>query len=155
MKSLILPTCLLITSFSATAGDKIFTYLVEKDLPHYEKSKFYSAGVDLYFSDATTPEVMEVLDTQSFARRSMIPIRKDRDDTDKILSAKQHSLCKYVFSSTLQRMKQHAATVGADAIINIKSNYGDIEHDDDKEYQCIKGYLLTAVALKGDYVKLK
>ncbi len=142
-------------STNVMAVDQVEVFDIDVALRYYKKSKIYSGGVVLHFGDSSNIEIEEKFDTQSFARRTATSVQKERDDSDKDIRAKFQAICSYVFSSVIYRMKQHALEKGADAIINIVTNYKNIKHDDASEYQCVKGAFLTAVALKGDYVKLK
>ncbi len=63
--------------------------------------------------------------------------------------------CNWAFLSAMLQLKKRANALGADAIINIQSNYNNQPHSSDTEYECHDGALMTGVALKADFVRLK
>jgi len=44
--------------------------------------------------------------------------------------------------------------VGANAVVNIVSNFKDIEMASQTEFECADGAIMAGVALKGDFVKI-
>ncbi|WP_374041196.1 hypothetical protein [Massilia sp. MS-15] len=48
-----------------------------------------------------------------------------------------------------------AKELGADAVVNIVSNYKNVEMSSETEFECHDGAMMTGVALKGDFVKFK
>ncbi len=63
--------------------------------------------------------------------------------------------CNWVLLSVLKTYQKRAQNLGANAVINIKSNYKSREFIDDENYQCGNGFLMSGVALKGDVVEIK
>ena len=51
-------------------------------------------------------------------------------------------------------LQKRATEVGADAVVNIVSNFKDQEFASQTEYECADGAIMAGVALKGDFVKL-
>ena len=51
-------------------------------------------------------------------------------------------------------LEQRAKELGANAVINIKSNYKKAEMSSETEYECHAGAIMAGVALKGDFVKI-
>ncbi|MCB1582398.1 MAG: hypothetical protein R3E90_10860 [Marinicella sp.] len=62
--------------------------------------------------------------------------------------------CDWVLLSTLKSFQERAKSLGANAVINIKSNYKNREFVSNEVYQCGAGNILTGVALKGEVVAL-
>ncbi len=62
--------------------------------------------------------------------------------------------CKWVLLSALKSFQARAISLGANAVVNIKSNYKNREYTDSKNYQCGAGAIMAGVALKGEVVKL-
>ena len=52
------------------------------------------------------------------------------------------------------QLQKRAQDVGADAVVNIVSNFNNVEFASATEFQCADGALMAGVALKGDFVKL-
>lgn len=62
--------------------------------------------------------------------------------------------CHWAFLSAMLALKADAQAQGADAIVNIQSNYGNVPMSSTTEFECHDGTMMTGVALKGEYVKL-
>jgi hypothetical protein len=62
--------------------------------------------------------------------------------------------CEWVFLSALRSLQEHAAMVGANAVINIVSYYDKHPVSSDTAFECHKGFLMAGVALRGDVVRL-
>jgi uncharacterized protein YbjQ (UPF0145 family) len=62
--------------------------------------------------------------------------------------------CEWVFLSALISLQERAASVGANAVVNIESFYQKHEVSSQTEYECHKGFLMAGVALRGDLVRL-
>jgi uncharacterized protein YbjQ (UPF0145 family) len=62
--------------------------------------------------------------------------------------------CNYVFLSAMLQLQKRAQDIGADAVVNIVSNFNNVEFASATEFQCADGALMAGVALKGDFVKL-
>jgi len=61
--------------------------------------------------------------------------------------------CNWVFLSAMLQLQKHAQAVGANAVVNIRSNYNNIEKSSATEFECHAGALMAGVALKADFVK--
>jgi len=62
--------------------------------------------------------------------------------------------CNWAFLSAMLQLKKRANALGANAIVNIQSNYKNDVFSSSTEYECHDGALMTGVALKADFVKL-
>ncbi|MFC0250535.1 hypothetical protein [Massilia consociata] len=45
--------------------------------------------------------------------------------------------------------------LGANAVVNIVSNYKNVENSSATEFECHDGAMMTGVALKGEFVRIK
>ena len=63
--------------------------------------------------------------------------------------------CEWVMLGALKALQAKANSIGANAIIDIKSNYKNIEYVSSTDYQCATGFLMSGVALKAKLVSLK
>lgn len=61
--------------------------------------------------------------------------------------------CKRAFLSSMMQLQKRAKSLGANAIINIKSNYNHVEFSSETEYECHVGGLMVGTAFKADFVK--
>jgi len=99
-------------------------------------------GIDFYFGNQKHPKVLK--DFGEFR-------------TNKKTNAFNKSdiqACEWVFLPALLKLQKQARSHGANAVINIKSNYKNNEVLSDTEYQCGAGTIFAGVALKGRIVKL-
>lgn len=62
--------------------------------------------------------------------------------------------CEWVFLSAVLELQERAAKEGANAVIDIKSNYKNNERSSEIEYMCGSGAVVSGVALKGRVVTL-
>ena len=62
--------------------------------------------------------------------------------------------CQWVFLSALKNLRNQASRMGANAVINIKSNYKNKLVSSNKTFVCGAGGIIAGVALVGDAVKI-
>ena len=99
-------------------------------------------GVQLYFGNQSHPPVAESFGVKTTAQRA----NKSEQGGEN---------CARAFASALIRLRSVALRAGGNAVINIKSNWKNVEVSSETEYQCATGALMSGVALKGEVVKLK
>ncbi len=63
--------------------------------------------------------------------------------------------CEWAFLSAVLTLQERARKEGANAVVNIRSNYKGNLTSSETEYLCGAGGLMAGVALKGDFVQLK
>ncbi len=63
--------------------------------------------------------------------------------------------CSWALQSALIRLQQAAKAAGANAVVNIASNYKNIEYKNAERYECHAGALMAGVALKGQLASVK
>lgn len=63
--------------------------------------------------------------------------------------------CQWAMMNALIRLGEAAQNSGANAVINIRSNWDNNEWSNGTEYQCGVGHMMAGVALKGDIVTLR
>ena len=62
--------------------------------------------------------------------------------------------CDWAFLSSMKALSAYAQRVGGNAVVNIRSNYKNVEFSSETEYECGAGNVTGGVALIGDVVKL-
>lgn len=62
--------------------------------------------------------------------------------------------CQRAFLSALIKFQRRAEQLGANAVINIHSYYRRRDVSSETQVECHAGFLMSGVALKGDFVKL-
>ena len=63
--------------------------------------------------------------------------------------------CQWVFLSALKALQEAAKARGANAVVDIESNYKSQPFASATQYECGAGGLMAGVALKGAYAKVK
>jgi hypothetical protein len=62
--------------------------------------------------------------------------------------------CEWAFLSAMITFTQYAQRLGGNAVVNIRSNYKNVEFSSETEYECGAGNVTGGVAFVGDVVKL-
>ena len=101
------------------------------------------AGVTFYFGDTPHPPIVE-----SFGE-----YRTNKKTNGFGKDAKE--ACDWVMMSALLTLHQRAVSLGANAVVNIRSNFKNNETRSDTDYACGKGFALAGVALIGDFVTVE
>lgn len=63
--------------------------------------------------------------------------------------------CRWALQSALIHLQNSAKAAGANAVVNLVSNYQHKEYKSTKDYECHAGGIMAGVALKGDYAKVR
>lgn len=100
-------------------------------------------GVSFYFGDASHPAVARRIEDNV---TTSLRTRK--------LGRSNEEACQWVMMSALIQLRDHALAVGGNAVVNIRSNWDNVETSSATEYRCATGFLMAGVALKGDVVTL-
>jgi uncharacterized protein YbjQ (UPF0145 family) len=100
-------------------------------------------SVKFYFGKQQAPAVLERLGTDQTSQK-----------TNSFGKTPERS-CNWAFLSAMLRLQQRARELGANAVINIVSNYKNVENSSETQFECHDGALMSGVALKGEFVKLK
>ena len=67
---------------------------------------------------------------------------------------KDQESCDWVLQGILISLQGDAKRVGANAVIDIVSNYNNTEYRDAHDYECHRGFLMSGVALKAKFAKI-
>ena len=135
---------------SAFGADRIMEISLAEGIEYYQNSKYYSGGVDLYFGKQQAPSGGVMIETQDITLRSSRPPDRSVDDYAP-LEEQYAKVCHYVFASVLQKMKAHAVSVGATAVVNISGFWKQQPYEIESKYQCVRGSFHTAVSLRGSF----
>ena len=100
-------------------------------------------SVKFYFGDQKTPAVLERLGSDKTSRMA------------NSVGKSAETACNWAFLSDMLRLQERARELGANAVVNIVSNYKNVEYASATDFECHDGAMMTGVALKGDFVKLK
>lgn len=99
-------------------------------------------GIRIYFGKQAHAKV-----EKSFGETSM-----RRSTTVDIMD--QPKACQHAFARAMQDFQERARAAGANAVINVRSDYKNVEIASDSEYMCGAGTWAVGVAFKGELVKL-
>ncbi len=108
-----------------------------------EKGKNKLSDVALYFGNQKHPKIVEDLGVFATNKKTNAFGKSDR------------VACDWVFLSALIQLQERALLQGGNAVVNIKSNYKNVEVVNDDEYRCGAGNVMAGVALIGTVVKIE
>jgi len=100
-------------------------------------------SVKFYFGTQKTPKIAQKLSTDQTSQKT------------NSFGKTAEKACNWAFLSAMLRLQARAKELGADAVVNIVSNYKNVEMSSETEFECHDGAMMTGVALKGDFVKFK
>ncbi|CAH0152923.1 MULTISPECIES: excinuclease [unclassified Pseudomonas] len=63
--------------------------------------------------------------------------------------------CSWALQSALIKLQNSAKAAGANAVVDVASNYKNKEYRDSSKYECHAGAIMAGVALKGKYARVK
>jgi len=101
-------------------------------------------GVRFYFGDQPHPSVARRIEPDA---QTSLRTRK--------FGRSSEEACQWVMLSALLQLRDHALSVGGNAVVNVRSNWRNREWSSATQYQCAAGFLMAGVALKGDVVSLR
>jgi hypothetical protein len=135
-------SAILLASTVADARDTRHKYPLEPALQKAQASGQLAPGVKLFFGTQKHGKPTAQLGPARTNKKTNFFNKSDVEG------------CEYVFLSAMIALTQYAQRVGGNAIVNIRSNYKDIEFSSDTEYECGAGNVTGGVAFVGDVVKL-
>jgi len=101
-------------------------------------------GVSFYFGDQPHPAVARRIEANA---QTSLRTRK--------FGRSNEEACQWVMLSALIQLRDHAVSLGGNAVVNVRSNWRNVEFSSRTEYQCAAGFLMAGVALKGDVVQIR
>jgi uncharacterized protein YbjQ (UPF0145 family) len=100
-------------------------------------------GVKLFFGRQRHPRIAKDLGEWSTSKKTNAFAKTDQQ------------ACEWAFLSAVIALQERARKEGANAFVNIASNYKNFERSSESEYVCGAGGLIAGVALKGRAVLLE
>lgn len=97
-------------------------------------------GVTFYFGESAHPPVTKEFGEYRTNKKTNAFNKSDKE------------ACDWVFKSAILTLHQRAVSLGANAVINVRSNYKNKVTTSDTEYTCGAGKFVAGVALIGDFV---
>lgn len=137
--ALILSVCAL----DASARNDVEEYSIADALASQQAKDILGNDIQFYFGDQAHGEVLETFSEYSSNRKTNGSNKSDKE------------ACEWVFLTTMKALREKAQSVGANAVVNIRSNYKNNLTSSSTTFKCGSGMLISGVALVGDVVTLK
>jgi uncharacterized protein YbjQ (UPF0145 family) len=131
-----------LTSFSASAADTMLKFPIAGAMAANDAQARLGDSVKFYFGDQPTPPVISKITSDKTSLRT------------NGFGKSAEKACNWVFLSAMLQLQKRAQDVGANAVINIVSNFKDVEMSSQTEFECADGAIMAGVALKADFVKI-
>lgn len=131
-----------VAATTAQAADRRVLLPIEGAMSANQTEGKLGDSVKFYFGNQKTPAVLKNLGTEHTSQKTNAFGKSD----DKA--------CNWAFLSALIQLQKHATEVGANAVVNIQSNYKNVEFSSDTQFECHAGAIMAGVALKGEFVKV-
>jgi hypothetical protein len=135
-------TALLVTSPVADARDTRHKFPLEQALAKAEASGKLAPGIKLFFGTQQYPTPTAKLGSTRTNKKTNFFNKSDQEG------------CEWAFLSAMISLTQYAQKVGGNAIVNIRSNYRNVEFSSETEYECGAGNVTGGTAFIGEVVKL-
>jgi uncharacterized protein YbjQ (UPF0145 family) len=133
---------LLTAASSAQANDRKHMMPIKEALDSVAADQRLGDSVKFYFGTQASPAVVKRMGVDQTSQKTNAFGKSDE------------KACNWVFLSALRQMEKRARELGANAVINIASNYKSVEVKSDTEFECHAGAVMAGVALKGEFVKV-
>jgi uncharacterized protein YbjQ (UPF0145 family) len=127
---------------NVSAKDERWTYSLDEALKSRAAKLKLDPNIKLYFGNQAQPTIL-----QSIAEWNVRRTTNGFARTDK-------KACQRAFVSALIELQEKAKQQGANAIVNIKSNYMNVERSSETDFECVSGHLVSVIEMKGRLVKL-
>lgn len=143
--SMIIATSSLFLSLAMTANarDTVLPYPVADVLNTEQAKAKLGTSVKFYFGDQPHGAIEKDFGEYRTNRKTNAFNKSDKE------------ACEWVFLTTMLVLRDRALQEGANAVVNIRSNYRNNLVSSNDTFQCGAGGLIAGVALVGDIVKLK
>ncbi len=132
----------LASPLTAMAADTVVMLPIAGAMAANDAQKRLGDSVKFYFADQPTPQVLSHIISDRTSLRT------------NGFGKSAEKACNWVFLSAMLQLQKRAQEVGANAVINIVSNYNNNEMASQTEFECHDGAIMAGVAFKADFVKL-
>lgn len=134
---------LTLCSMNSFARDDVQEYSIADALATEQAKNILGTDIQFFFGDQAHPEVVKHFSEYSSNRKTNGANKSDRE------------ACEWVFLTTMKTLKERAQSLGANAVINIKSNYRNNLTTSNTTFKCGSGAFVSGVALVGEVVTIK
>jgi hypothetical protein len=133
---------LCLATAAAHANDRTVMLPIAAAMGAFQAEGKQDAAIKFYFGDQPVGGKVTMLETQKTSQKTNAFGKSDV------------KACNWVFQSAMLQLQKHAQKVGANAVMNIRSNYNNEERSSSTEFECHAGAIMAGVALKADFVKV-
>ena len=127
----------------ADARDDRLKFSLKSALAKARESGKLASGVQLFFGKQEYPKPVAQIGQTRTNKKTNFFNKTDLEG------------CEWAMMSALIAVTQYAQRVGGNAIVNLRSNYKNVEFSSETEYECGAGNVMAGVAFRGEVVKLK
>jgi hypothetical protein len=131
------------TAMPAHARDALLDISIDDAMSAPEAQSQLNRGIEFRFGDQAHPEPEKSFGEYSTSKRTRAFNRGDKE------------ACEWVFLTAMLELQKRAETLGADAVVNIRSNWRHVQTSSSSTFVCARGNWMAGVALIGEFVKLK
>lgn len=128
---------------TAEARKDVDDFSIKEAMTHPQWESKIRSDIPLYFGSKNKPAVERTFGEYSTNKKTNSFNKSDKE------------ACEWAFMSAIIQLQHKAAQLGANAVIDIKSNYDKIETSSSSTFKCAAGNMITGVALKGTPAILK
>lgn len=130
-------------ALNASARDDVKDFSIADALASAQAKSILGSDVQFYFGEQSHAAIVKSYSESRVSRKTNGANKSDKE------------ACEWVFLSTMKELHDKARSVGANAVVNIRSNYRNNLTSSDTTFKCGSGMLMSGVALVGDVVELK
>ena len=124
--------------FASMAADRVVHLPFEQGLAEGLKSGKLDGSVKFYLAG-----------TQPNGKLNIVKDEVEVSRKTNAFGKKEPVTCAWVLQSVLISLQDQAKAAGANAVVDIVSNYDEHEYSDSQSYECHVGFLMSGVQLKG------
>ena len=124
------------------ARDDRLRLSIEEALATPDAEAKLNAGIKFFFGDQAHPEVERQIGTYTSNKKTNAFGKSDQ------------KACRWAFLSAMISLQERAVSEGGNAVVNIRSNYRQVDFSSPTEFECGAGSVVAGVTLVGEVVKL-
>lgn len=128
----------------AMAADKIVHLPFEQVVAEAQKAGRLDPNIRFYLAGNNPAGAVTVVNDNAITNRKTNAFGK-----------KDQTTCDWVLQSALIALQNDAKAAGANAVVDIVSNYNDVVYSDPANYECHVGFLMSGVQLKAKLAKVQ
>jgi uncharacterized protein YbjQ (UPF0145 family) len=133
---------LLSVASSAQANDRKVMLPIKEAMASNAADARLGDSVRFYFGKQPGPAVVKRLAVDQTSQKTNAFGKSDA------------TACNWAFLSAMRQLEKRARELGANAVVNIVSNYRNVEFSSETDFECHAGAIMAGVALKAEFVKV-